>query len=209
MIVIDLGSRLVTYAILIGLAVLGWRQGFRYMLSIALFITIGYLLTVQGGGFVVALINRFYSHGPKLAAFAMGHDPSTVAALPPLIPDNVTAPLLLRVLVFGALLAVGIAYAWPWEKVLSPAEKARPQRILGALAGLYVGILGISAISEFWAAAPESLNQPNLLTTALNGLPNFGGIVPSIIAAFFVLLIVIIILRFDRVFRPDGAPAKK
>ena len=40
------------------------------MLSIAIFITIGYLLTVQGGDFVVGLVNRFYSNGPKLAAFA-------------------------------------------------------------------------------------------------------------------------------------------
>src|SRR5689334_2448293 len=174
MIVIDLGSRLVTYAILIGLAVLGWRQGFRYMLSIALFITIGYLLTVQGGGFVVALINRFYSNGPKLAAFALGRDPSTVDALPPLIPDNLQAPLLLRVLVFVAFVVVGIVRTWPWEALLKPDVKpVHPLRILGALTGMYIGVLGINATAVFWAAAPESLNQPNLLTTALNGLPRF------------------------------------
>jgi hypothetical protein len=201
-ITINFGSIIVTYAILIGLAVLGWQKGFRYMLSIAIFTTIGYLLTVQGGDFVVGLVNRFYSNAPKLAAFALGRDPSTVAALPPLIPDNFQAPLLLRVLVFVALVAVGIAYAWPWEGApLKPTDKARNLRILGLLTGLYTGVLGISAISTFWTAAPESLNQPNLLTTALNGLPNYGPIVPSVIGAFMILLFVIILLRFNRVWK--------
>lgn len=209
LIIINLGSSIVTYAILIGLAILGWRNGFRYMLSIALFITIGYLLTVQGGNFVVGLVNRFYSNGPKLFAFALGRDPSSVDALPPLIPDNFQAPLLLRVLVFIALLAVGIGYAWPWETTLKPTDKAQTMRILGMLTGLYVGVLGISAISTFWAEAPETLNRGGLISTALSGLPNFAPIVPSVIGAFFILLIVIIVLRFDRVFRPDAAPAKK
>ena len=132
---------------------------------------------------------------------------STVEPLQALIPDKFQAPLLLRVLVFGALLAVGIGYAWPWETTLKPTDKARPLRILGLLTGLYVGVLGISAIREFWSAAPETLNQPNLLTTALNGLPSYQAIVPSVIGAFFVLLVVVILLRFDRIFRPDAPPA--
>jgi hypothetical protein len=209
LIIINLGSSIVTYTVLIVLAALGWRHGFRYMLSIALFITIGYLLTVQGGNFVVGLVNRFYSNGPKLFAFALGRDPSTVDALPPLIPDNFQAPLLLRVLVFLALLAVGIGYAWPWETKLAPGQKAQSMRILGLLTGLYIGVLGISAIKTFWIDAPESLNQGGLISTTLNGLPDFAGIVPSVIGAFFILIVVIIILRFDRIFRPDAAPARK
>lgn len=208
-IIINLGSSIVTYVILIGLAALGWRNGFRYMLSIAIFMTIGYTLTVQAGNYVVTLLNRFYTNLPKLFAFALGRDFTSVETLPPLIPDNFQAPLLLRVLVFGALLAVGIGYAWPWETVLKPTEKAQSMRILGLVLGLYIAVLGISAISAFWAAAPESLNQPNLLTAALNGLPNYQAIVPSMIGAFIVLLVVIILLRFDRIFRPDAAPAKK
>lgn len=208
-IIINLGSSIVTYAILIGLGALGWRNGFRYMLSIAIFITIGYTLTVQAGNYVVTLLNRFYTNLPKLFAFALGRDFTSVETLPPLIPDNFQAPLLLRVLVFVALLAVGIGYAWPWESVLKPTDKAQSMRVLGLILGLYVGVLGISAISAFWAAAPESLNQPNLLTAILNGLPNYQPIVPSMIGAFIVLLIVIILLRFDRIFRPDAAPAKK
>src|SRR6185503_3473884 len=138
-----------------------------------------YLLTVQGGDFVVGLVNRFYSNGPKLAAFAVGRDPSTVEGLPPLIPDNFQAPLLLRALVFFALLAVGIGYAWPWEgKALSGFQGARPVRILGGLTGLYIGVLGISAISTFWAETGGVLSLPELLTVALNGLPNYQPIIP-------------------------------
>jgi hypothetical protein len=54
------------------------------MLSIAIFITIAYLLTVQGGNFVVGLLNRFYSNGPAVR-LALGRDPATVEPLPALI----------------------------------------------------------------------------------------------------------------------------
>lgn len=203
MIVIDLGTAIVTYAILIALAVFGWTRGFRYILSIAIFTTIGYLLTVQGGDFVVGLVNRFYTNGPRLFAFALGRDPSTVDPLPALIPDNFQAPLLLRVLVFVALVAVGIGYAWPWEgKPLNGFQGQRPMRILGALAGLYIAVLGISAVSTFWEETGRALGLPELLVTALNGLPNYASIVPSVIAAFLILLLVVIILRFNRVWKP-------
>ena len=74
---------------------------------------------------------------------------------------------------------------------------------------LYTAVLGISAIKTFWIDAPESLNQGGLISTTLNGLPDFAAIVPSVIGAFFILIVVIIILRFDRIFRPDAAPARK
>lgn len=205
MITIDLGSSIVTYAILFLVAANGFSRGFRYMLSIAIFETIGYLLTVQAGDFLVGLVNRFYSNLPKLAAFAVGREPGSVDALGPIIPDNFQAPLLLRVLVFVALLAVGIGYAWPWEgKPLTGFDfnKDRPMRVLGALAGLYVGVLGLSAASTFWRDASQTIDFPPLLAAALNGLPNFLPIIPSVIAAFAILLIIIIIIRFDRVWKP-------
>ncbi len=203
MITIDLGSAIVSYAILIGLAILGFTRGFRYMLSIAFFITIGYLLTIQGGNFVVGLINRFYSNSPKLVAFGLGRDPSTIDALGPLIPENLESPLLLRVLVFFALLAIGIGYAWPWEgKRMSGFSGDRPLRILGTLTGLYVAVLGMSAISTFWNETGNALQLPDLVSAALNGLPNFVNIIPSVIAAFLIVLVVVIILRFDRIWKP-------
>lgn len=204
MITIDLGSTIVTYAILIGLAAYGFSRGFRYMLSIAIFETIGYLLTVQSGNFIVGLVNRFYSNLPKLFAFLLGRDPSTIDALGPLIPDNFQAPLLLRVLVFIALLAVGIGYAWPWEgKPLTGFDfnKDRQLRLLGGLAGLYIAVLGISAAATFWAEASQSVNPPPLLATALSGLPDFLPIIPSVIASFGILLVIIILVRFDKVWK--------
>jgi hypothetical protein len=175
------------------------------MLSIAVFETLGYLLTVQSGNFIVGLVNRFYSNLPKLFAFLLGRDPGGVDALGPLIPDNFQAPLLLRVLVFIGLLVVGIGYAWPWEgKPLSGFDfnKDRPLRLLGLLAGVYVGVLGISAVATFWNDAAQTVQLPPLLATALSGLPNFLPIIPSVIASFAIILLIIIIIRFDRVWKP-------
>ncbi|MEM8531321.1 MAG: hypothetical protein AAGF95_10790 [Chloroflexota bacterium] len=204
MISIDLGSPIITYTILLALAVIGWVRGFRYMLSIAFFLTIAYLLTVQGGEFIIGVINRFYTNLPPLGAFLLGNDPGTVQPLPPLIPDNFQAPLLLRVLVFIALLAVGIGYAWPWEgKPLNGFGGFRPLRILGALSGLYIAVLLMSGISSFWIEAAGAVNLPDLAVVALNGLPDFTNIIPSVITAFAILVGVIIILRFNRILRPD------
>ena len=203
MITIDLGSSIVTYVILAVLAWVGFTRGFRYMVSIAIFEILGYLLTVQSGNFLVGLINRFYSNLPKLFAFLLGRDSGSVDALGPIIPDNFQSPLLLRVLVFVALLAVGISYAWPWEgKALAGYQGFRSLRLLGALTGLYAGVLGITAAATFWNDAAGALDWPPLLSTALSGLPNFVNIIPSLITAFAILLIIIIMLRFNRVWKP-------
>jgi hypothetical protein len=111
----------------------------------------------------------------------------------------------LRFLVFVALLAVGIGYAWPWEgKPLSGFDfnKDRPLRLLGGLAGLYVAVIGLTAVATFWREAAAAVDFPPLLVAALSGLPSFIGIVPSVMAAFGILLVIIIIIRFDRVWKP-------
>jgi hypothetical protein len=202
MITIDLGSAFLSNAILLVLAIIGFSRGFRYMVSIALFTTVGYLLTVQGGNYIVGLINRIWSSLPRLFAFVTGGNAGSVDPLPPIIPDNLEAPLLLRVLVFVALLAVGIGYAWPWEgKPLSGFQGARQMRVLGGLTGLYIGVLIVSALATFWAQASGVWQASPTLSRALAGLPNYTAIVPSVIAAFFVLLAIIIVIRFDRVWK--------
>lgn len=202
MITIDLGSAFVTNAVLITLAALGFSRGFRYMVSIGLFTTIGYILTVQGGNYIVGLINRIWGSLPRLFALLTGG--GSAEPLPPIIPDNLEAPLLLRVLVFIALVAVGIGYAWPWEgkPIGTNWAQFRQMRILGLLTGLYIGVLSISALSTFWSQA-AGVWQPEspLLRQVLVGLPNFGAIVPAVIAAFFVLIAIIIVIRFDRVWK--------
>jgi hypothetical protein len=72
--------------------------------------------------------------------------------------------------------------------------------------GLYIGVLGISAVSSFWNEAPDSLKQPNLLVSALNGLPNYAPIIPAIIAAFGIMLVVLILLRLSRIWWWDKEP---
>lgn len=210
MITIDLGSAIFTYVILIALTYFGWKQGFRYMLSIALFTTIAYLLTVRGGDTIVNTINRIYSNGPRVAAFASGRDPTAVAPLPPLIPDNLQAPLLLRFLVFLGIVIIGIAYTFPWEAQLQQAKvkPVHPLRILGALTGLYTAILLISAANIFWTESAGTVNVPSLAATALNGLPDYSSVIPSVIVAFFILLIIVILLRLTRIWWIDKAADK-
>lgn len=205
MITIDLSGSFVTYLILLVLGVLGWIWGFRYIVSMAVFTTVAYLLTVQSGNFIVGLINRTYSNMPKLVAFATGGDTASVAPLGPIIPENLEAPLLLRVLVFVALLAIGIGYSFPWEggKPLGGWGGKRPLRIMGALTGLYTAVLLISALATFWNDLARAVNVPPLLATALGSLPTWSGIVPSTIAAFVITLLVVMAIRFNRIWAVD------
>ncbi len=207
--IIDLTSSLVTFVILIATGAWGYARGLRYMLSIALFTTIAYVLTIQANNFIVDIINRFYTNGPKLFAFAFGRDPSTVAPLPPLIPETFEAPLFLRVLVFIALVAVGIGYAFPWEKPLKGFGPPNSNRILGSLLGLYIGTLWISATAIFWGAASGSLNLPDGIEVVLNSFPTFAPVVPAMIAAFLVLLVVLVLVQIPQIWSVSAPPAKK
>lgn len=205
MIVIDLGSMALTYAILIAMGIFGWSRGFRYMLSIAIFITLGYVLAVQADNFIVDLINRFWTSIPKMFAFILGRNPSDVAAWNPLIPEDFTAPLVFRILVFFSLLLIGIIRAWPWEgKPLSGLKAStadRGTRILGAATGVYIGVIGISAVASFWNELSTVVVLPDLLTAALNGLPTFDNLVPSMIAAFIVVVFILTLMQLPKVWQ--------
>ncbi|HWQ15793.1 MAG TPA: hypothetical protein VNL77_23530 [Roseiflexaceae bacterium] len=210
MLVIDLSSSIVTWTILIALGYIGWRLGFRYILSIALPVTIGYVLTVRGGNSIVDLVNRVVMNLPRLAAFITGRSTADVEPLPALIPNNFEAPLLLRFLVFVALLAIGIGYVFPWEARLKP--EVRPfhsLRVLGALTGLYTGLLLVSAAAIFWREAAGLVNLPDLLEIALSGLPTFEAVVPAVIAAFGVLLFMITLIRLPRIWWFDKEREKE
>lgn len=200
MITIDLGSGIVATIILVWLTYVGWKRGFRFMLSIAMFTTLAYLLTISSGNFIVGFINRFVTNLPRLAAFLIGQDPTTAEPFDPIIPGNFQAPLLLRVLVFVALVAVGIGYTWPWEGKLKPGD--RKMEVLGALTGLYLGVLAVSAVAVFWTETTGTLGLPTPLVAALNAFPDFSGIIPSTITAFVILLLVIVLLRFNQVWKP-------
>ncbi|MCS6840722.1 MAG: hypothetical protein NZ699_14335 [Roseiflexus sp.] len=205
MITIDLSGPFVTYLIFALLGILGWVQGFRYIVSLGLMTTLAYLIAVQGGDFIVGLINRTYSNLPRLAAFLTGGDTTGVAPLGPIIPENLEAPLLLRVLVFVALVAIGIGYTFPWKgKPLSGWGGNRPLRILGALTGLYTAVLLTSAAAIFWREFAPTAAVPDMLATALNSLPTWTGIIPSTITAFVITLLVVTVIRFNRIWAVDS-----
>src|SRR5690606_5319793 len=85
----------------------GYNQGLRNILTPALWTIIAYILTVQGGTFIVDLINRFWQNGPALVAFALGQDPGTAPTLDPLITPGFQIPLFFRFLTFVALVLLG------------------------------------------------------------------------------------------------------
>ncbi len=211
MITIDLGGSFVTYLVMISLAVYGWNRGFRYMTSIALLVTLGYLLTVQGGNFLVDLINRVYVSLPRLFSFLLGQDPGGVTQFDPIIPQNLEAPLFLRFLVFLALLVLGITFTFPWEgKPLGGFSGGNQVlRVLGGLAGLYTGMIILTAFNRFWSEAGAVVEVPPQLATVFSSLPNWSSIVPSAVAAFLVTILIIMLIRFNRIWAPDPPPARK
>jgi len=205
MITIDLSGPFVTYSILAALGIFGWVWGFRYIVSLGLLTTIAYLVSVQGGNFIVDLINRTYSNLPRLAVFLTGGSTADVAPLGPIIPENLEAPLLLRVLLFIALVAIGIGYSFPWEgKPLGGWGGKRPLRILGALTGLYTAVLLTSAVSIFWREFAPTVEVSPTLATALNSLPTWTSIIPSTITAFVITLLIVTVIRFNRIWAVDS-----
>lgn len=195
-IIIDLTGSLLTILILGFWTGLGWSQGFRYILTIAIFVTLGYLLTVRAD-VIVDFVNGLYSFMIRFFNFV---SPNFASIFPPtpIIPPNAEAPLLLRVVVFILLLAIGIGWKGPWETTLRGWQGFQQQRILGALTGLYVGLLIISATAVFWQAAAPLVNFGDTLTAMLNSLDTFENIVPVFLASFLFLLMIVGFVTFLR-----------
>lgn len=200
MITIDLA---IGYLILLAVMGLwGWVRGLRWMMSIGIFTTFGYLLTVQSGEFIVATLNRIYANLPRLLAFATGGSPAAVDPFPPIIPDNAQAPLILRIVLFAALVFVGIFYSWPWEKKLTGWQGNQPSRVGGLLIGLYTAALIISGLFVFWNATEGTIIVPDWLQRVLSNLPNWTDAMPALVTAFGVFVVVLVVTRFDRLLKP-------
>ncbi len=203
-IVIDLTGSLVTVLILGFWTALGWYNGFRYILTTALFVTFGYLLTVRSD-VIVNFVNGFYGFFIRFSNFL---SPSLAAIFPdpPIIPPNAQAPLLLRVVVFIIFLVIGIGWKGPWETVLVGWQGFRQMRLLGALTGLYIGFLTISATAIFWQAGAQFIAQPNnTLALILNSLSTYSNIIPVLLASFLFLLLIAGTIAFFRGLRVAGA----
>jgi len=202
--IIDLTGSLLTLAILGFWVWLGWFQGFRYIVTIAIFVTLGYLLTVRAD-VIVSFVNAIYSFLIRFFNFV---SPNLASIFPPspIIPENAEAPLLLRVIVFFLLLAIGVGWKGPWETRLPGWQGFQQMRLLGAFTGFYIGLLVISAIAVFWEAGSQYVNFSDNLVLILNGLPTLTTIIPVFLAAFIFLMIIV---SFNLFLRGLSTPAGK
>jgi len=203
-IIIDLTGSVLTLAILGFWTWLGWFNGFRYIVTIAIFVTLGYLLTVRAD-VIVSFVNGIYSFFIRFFNF-ISPNLASIFPPPPIIPENAEAPLLLRVIVFFLLLAIGIGWKGPWETRLPGWQGFQQMRLLGAFTGFYIGLLIISAMATFWQAGSPYVNFSDNLVLILNGLPTLTNIIPVFLAAFLFLMIIV---AFNLFLRGISAPAVK
>jgi hypothetical protein len=185
----------------------GYQQGFRNLITIALWTIIAYVSTVQGGNVIVDVINRFWQNGPRLAAFAIGQDPNSVAQLDPLIQPDLQIPLFFRFVAFIALVLLGFFFdrKATWK---GPANEplAKP---LGLFVGALILLLWTNAAVVFWeqfVASGGGFGGP--IAQLLNTLPNVSQLMPSLIAVFFMIIIVLIVFNFPKVWSAGGGGKK-
>jgi hypothetical protein len=181
----------------------GYNQGLRNILTPALWTIVAYVTTVQGGTIVVDIINRFWQNGPRLFAFALGRPPSDAPALGPLIDPNFQVPLFFRFVTFVALVFLGFFFnrSATWKGNPNPKEPlVRP---LGLFVGALIVLLWSNSAVVFWQefqAGGGGFGGP--IATLLNALPNVSLLMPSLIAIFFLILIILMLFNFPKVWKP-------
>jgi hypothetical protein len=179
----------------------GYQSGMRNILTIALWSIIAYITCVQGGNAVVDLVNRFWENSPRIAAFAIGGDANAVARLDPLIRPDFQVPLFFRFIAFIALVLFGFFFnrkaAWkgpPKEPLAKP---------LGLFVGALISLIWTNAAVVFWAEFQNNgggFGGP--VATILDTLPDVSLLLPSLIAVFFLILIILVVFYFPRVWKP-------
>jgi hypothetical protein len=206
--IIDLTGSLITLVILAFWTALGWSRGFRYIVTIAGAVTLGYLLTVRADT-IVAFVNGLYSFIIRFFNF-ISPNLASLFPPPPIIPDNAQAPLLLRVIVFFLFLAIGVGWKGPWEGTPMRGFSGGNQqmRLLGAFTGFYTGVLFVSALATFWQAGNQYVSFPETLALILNSLPTLTPIVPVFLAAFIFLMLIASFNLFLKGLSAPAAPKK-
>ncbi|WP_322487206.1 hypothetical protein [Chloroflexus sp.] len=179
----------------------GYQQGLRNLLTVTIWTIIAYVLCVRGGTFVVEVINRLWVNAPRFVAFLIGNDPTLAPPLDPLITPGFQVPLFFRTMAFIALILLGMFFdskaAWKGP----PKEKlARP---LGLFVGALIALLWSNAAVVFWREFIEgggTFEGP--IATFLNVLPDVSILLPSLIAIFFMILGLLILFNFPKVWKP-------
>lgn len=179
----------------------GYQQGMRNILTVAIWTIAAYVLCVQGGTFLIDVINRFWSNGPRLFAFLIGNNPNTVAPLDPLIEPGFQIPLFFRVVLFIALILTGYFFN------RKSAWKGPPKEPLAKPLGLFVGgliaLLWTNAAVVFWN---EFVNTGGgfggPIATILNTLPDVSPLMIPLIVIFVMILVILIAFNFPKVWKP-------
>jgi hypothetical protein len=182
----------------------GYQSGVRNILTIALWSIIAYITCVQGGNFLVDLINRFWQNGPRLAAFAIGNNPDAALRLDPLIEPGFQVPLFFRFVAFIALVLLGFFFnrkaAWKGSATKEPLGQP-----LGLFVGGLIALVWTNATVVFWEefqANGGSLGGPIApIATILDTLPDVSLLLPSLIAVFFLILILVVLFYFPKVWK--------
>lgn len=188
----------------------GYQQGFRNLITVALWTIIGYVTTVQGGNIIVDIINRFWQNGPRLASFAIGQDPNSVARLEPLIQPDLQIPLFFRFVAFIALVLLGFFFNQNNRSTWRGAPNEPLAKPLGLFVGGLIALLWTNAAVVFWddyVNSGGSLGGP--LADVLNILPDVSILMPSLIAIFFMIIIVLIVFNFPKVWMTGGGGGGK
>ncbi len=183
----------------------GYQSGIRNILTIALWSIIAYITCVQGGNALVDLVNRFWENSPRIVAFAVGSDANAVARLDPLIQAGFQVPLFFRFVAFIVLVMFGFFFnrkaAWkgPTSKDKEPLGKP-----LGLFVGALTALIWTNATVVFWsefkASGGGSFDNP--VTNVLNTLPDASLLLPSLIAVFFLILVILVLFYFPKVWKP-------
>lgn len=186
----------------------GYQQGFRNMITITVWTIAAYLVTVQGGDFLVRLINGFWQNGPRVFTFAIGEDPNFAPIPGPLIDPGFQIPLFFRLVAFLALVLLGFFFS-PRSTWKGPPNEplAKP---LGMFVGALVVLLWTNAAVVFWEQFVNGggfLGGP--IADVLNVLPNVSAFMPSLIALFIMTIVVLIFFNFPRVWQAGGGGGKK
>jgi hypothetical protein len=179
----------------------GYQSGMRNILTIALWSIVAYVTCVQGGNALVDLVNRFWENSPRIATFAIGGDANAVARLEPLIRPDFQVPLFFRFIAFIALLLFGFFFnrkaAWkgpPKEPLAKP---------LGLFVGALISLIWTNAAVVFWEEFQNNgggFGGP--VATILDTLPDVSLLLPSLIAVFILILIILVVFYFPRVWKP-------
>ncbi len=181
----------------------GYLEGFRNLITIALWTIIGYITTVQGDNILVDVLNRFWQNAPRIGAFSLGRDPNAIAQLDPLIQPDLQIPLFFRFVAFIVLVLLGFFFNQDKRSTWRGEAKEPLAKPLGLFVGALIVLLWTNAIVVFWNVYGQSdfggFGGP--LADVLNILPDVSVLMPSLIAIFFMIIIVLIAFNFPRVWQ--------